>query len=107
MGMEPVWGLVSLGFGVQWGPGGTHPVVSDQSSQKSWFEFPSSTAVLVPRGRRRGAWLDSRVDNDTFCCFRCMWCLFPHPCCPVGAGKVDVPGALTFLGEEPLWQLRA
>lgn len=65
MGMEPVWGLVSLGFGAVMGtwehpPGGVRPRLS-----KPWLQFPSSTAVLIPRGRRRGAWLDSRVDNDT------------------------------------------
>lgn len=64
------WYGASLGPGVTgiWGcdrdlehpPSGVGPRLS-----KSWFEFPSSAAVLIPRGRRRGAWLDSRVDNDT------------------------------------------
>lgn len=65
--------------------------------------------MLIPRGRRRGSWLDSSADNDTLlgsaASDACgISSLLPWRLVRAGseAGKVDVRSALTFWGEKHL-----
>lgn len=62
--------------------------------------------MLIPRGRRRGAWLESSTGNNTLLGSAASDACGVSSLLPwrraAEAGKVDVQGTLTFWGEKHL-----